>query len=79
MCSEKNEGCPANDTDYPSMALKDTKFSGNRARLAIGTVFAGYLEGIRFDCSDSSSNAGLEFYEEEKWKTLKRLGPEADI
>ena len=79
MCSEKNEECVANDTKCPFMALTDTKFSGNKAEVAGGAVFAGYLEAIRFDCSNASSGTGLEFYEEKEWKALSRLKSEEDI
>ena len=79
MSSEKNEECVAKDTECPFMALTDTKFSGNEAEVAGGAVFAGYLEAIRFDCSDASSDARLEFYEAKEWKALSRLESEKDI
>ena len=61
------------------MALTDTRFSGNKAEVAGGAIFAGYLEGIRFDCSNASSGTGLEFYEEKEWKALSRLESKKDI
>ncbi len=67
------------DTECPFMALTDTKFSGNKAEVAGGAIFAGYLEAIRFDCSNASSDARLEFYEEKEWKALSRLKSEEDI
>ena len=79
VSSEKNEECVANGTNCPFMALTDTKFSGNKAEVAGGAVFAGYIEAIRFDCSDASSDARLEFYEEKEWKALSRLESEEDI
>ena len=80
MCSEKNKRCLANGTDCPFMALTDTKFSGNTARVAGGAIFAGYLEAIRLNCSNVSTDTdGLEFYEEEEWKALSRIESKTDI
>ena len=78
-CSKKNEKCVANGTNCPFMALTDTKFSGNEAKAAGGAIFAGYIEAIRFDCSNTLTDIGLEFYKAAKWKTLKRLESEADL
>ena len=63
------------------MALMNAKFSGNRAEVAGGAIFAGYVEAIRFDCFNSFSNNGLEFYKESEWnwRDVKRLESEADI
>ena len=72
------------------MSLTDTNFSGNKAKVSGGAIFAGYLEAIRFDCSNASSDTGSVFYFEddddirsvfygEKWKALKRLKSRADI
>ena len=69
----------AKDTECPFMALGDTKFSGNKAEVGGGAIFAGYIEAIRFDCSNASSGTGLEFYEEKEWKALSRLESEKDI
>ena len=73
VCSKKNDQCVINGTDCPFMALTDTKLSGNNAKVAGGAVFAGYSEAVRFDCSNASWDSRLEFYEEEKWKDLKRM------
>ena len=79
MCSKTNEKCIASNKHCPFVALTDTRFSGNKAEVAGGAVFAGYLEAIRFNCSNASLGTGLEFYEEEESKVLKRLESEADI
>ena len=79
MCSVKDEECLADGTDCPFMALTDTKFFGNKAGVGGGGIFVGYVEAIRFNCSNASLDTGLEFYDEEKRKVLKRLESEADI
>ena len=61
------------------MALTTTNFSGNKAEVAGGAIFAGCVEAIRFDCPKASPDTGLEFYQGEDWKALKQLESEADI
>ena len=79
MCSKANEKCIASNKHCPFVALTDTRFSGNKAEVAGGAVFAGYLKAVRFDCSNASSDTGSAFYEEEESEALKRLESEADI
>ena len=79
MSGGNDERCVANGTACPFMALTDTKFSGNKAEVAGGGIFAGYLAAIRFNCSKVSLDTNSEFNEEAKWEALKRLESEADI
>ena len=80
MCSKANEKCIASNKHCPFVALTDTRFSGNKAKVAGGGIYAGYLGAIRFNCSNASLGTGLGFYEEEEEsKALKRLESEADI
>ena len=61
------------------MVLSGTQFSSNEASIAGGAVFAGYLEAIRFHCTEASSDAGLDFYKEQEWKDLRYVASEKDI
>ena len=61
------------------MALVETTFSNNEAGIAGGAVFTGYLEAIRFRCTDASSDAGLDFYTEQEWKDLRHVESDKDI
>ena len=62
------------------MTLIDVRFSGNEAKTAGGALFAGYLEAIRFRCSDAASAvAALMFNDESKGKALSRLASLGDI
>ena len=61
------------------MALTETLFRDNEATVGGGAVFAGYLEALRFDCSDASLDTGSRFYEETEWKALSRIGLDKDI
>ena len=78
VCSENRKRCLINVSACPFMALTNSKFSDNEAKAAGGAVFAGYSKAVRFDCSDTSADKGLEFCKEE-WKALSRLKSEADI
>ncbi len=61
------------------MALTETQFSSNEASVAGGAVFTGYLEAVRFSCTNASSDVNLRFYEEMEWKRLRQVQSDKDI
>ena len=79
VCSEKKKECLENSTDCPTVALIETQFHDNEARVGGGAVFAGYKEAIRFRCNDASPDSDLSLYAEKEWRALSYLESVDDI
>ena len=61
------------------MALIETQFHDNEAKVGGGAVFAGYKAAIRFRCDDNSPDSGQSFCEEKEWRALGHLESVEDI
>ena len=61
------------------MALISTKFFRNKATVAGGAVFAGYLEAIRLRDAPFPESKDADFLKEDDWKALSVLAAASDL